>query len=98
MKLDDIEKIIAAATPGPWRWKVHGADYIMGADNKLVLSGDITVSKEDAKFIVQARSLMPKLLKVAKASKDLNTVFCNGMSTSRAFTAWRTAMADLEQP
>ena len=39
-----------------------------------------------------------KLEKLFVASKDLNTVFCNGLSTSRAFYAWRAAMTDLEQP
>ena len=53
------------------------------------------VSEESMKQLEERNEKLEKLL---LASKALNIVFCNGLSTSRAFDDWRVAIADLEQP
>lgn len=96
MKLEDIEKLCSEATPEPWTWGGHG-DSIVGTEYFSDGSGqgEITIietdsrvyppNDKDAKFIMAARELMPKLvsrireleaereklLAIAKAAKNL---------------------------
>jgi len=49
-------------------------------------------------YVILLQDRNEKLERLLVASKALNIVFCNGLSTSRAFDDWRKAMADLEQP
>ena len=77
MKLDDIEKLIAAATPGPWP-KEYGhcdfPDYGLMACGPIITGydeeADENQAQADQDFICMARELMPKLLKVAAAAKS----------------------------
>ena len=76
MKLDDIEKLIAAATPGPWPEEFGRSDFpdvgsmacgpiIIGDDEEA----DENQAQDDQDFICMARLVMPKLLKVSAAAK-----------------------------
>ena len=103
MKLDEIEKLIAAATPGPWTEEYENSGYIMahqkggGHDICKMTTGS---TKADADFIAASRTLMPKLLKLAHTSISLDLLFYSGSAVgmSHQLDAWRAAMADLEQP
>lgn len=81
MKLDEIQKLVDSATPGPW---YAGRDSV--ATNPTSAPGyppDMAViaslydgeyienpnSERDTKFIAAARELVPKLLAVAVAAK-----------------------------
>lgn len=67
---EELKKLCDAATPGPWRWGMHGGDFLLGADNHVVMSAEeINVSVGDAQFIVAAREMVPKLIKVVNAAK-----------------------------
>ena len=75
MKLDEIEKLIAAASPGPWPEEFGRSDF---PDVGSMACGPIITADEDTEetqaqadqdFICMARELMPKLLKVAAAAK-----------------------------
>lgn len=74
MKLEDIRKLCDAATPGPWleSYGYDGGGYPRAfcpaceADS----SGESQAEK-DAAFIAAARTLVPKLVAVAEAAKDL---------------------------
>jgi hypothetical protein len=106
MKLDEIEKLIAAASPGPWPEEFGRSDFpdvgsmacgpIITADEDT----EETQAQDDQDFICMARELMPKLLKVVKASecrdsytdfKGKNTAYCKRCD-------YCLALADLEQP
>ena len=77
MKLENIEKLIAEATPGPWEHNGHGGYvcFLSIQDNKPTdyisapESQGLHLSKPDADFIAASRELMPKLLRVAKIAK-----------------------------
>ena len=106
MKLDEIEKLIEAASPAPWPTEFGRSDF---PDVGSMACGPIITSDEDAEekqaqddqdFICMARELMPKLLKVVKASecrdsytdfKGKNTAYCKRCD-------YCLALADLEQP
>jgi len=106
MKLDEIEKRTNAATPAPWPTEFGRSDF---PDEGSMACGPIITSDEDAEekqaqddqdFICMARELMPKLLKVVKASecrdsytdfKGKNTAYCKRCD-------YCLALADLEQP
>lgn len=49
--LADLRRIAEAATPGPWRWGTHGVDFLVGADRKVALAGDIRIEQPDAQYI-----------------------------------------------
>jgi len=76
MKLDEIEKLIAAASPGPWP-KQYGhcdfPDYGLMACGPIIIGDDDEAdenqAQDDQDFICMARLVMPKLLKVAAAAK-----------------------------
>jgi hypothetical protein len=101
MKLDEIEKLIAEATPGPWEHNGEGG-YVaffevlndkVGNYISAPNSGGLNPSAPDAAFIAASRSLMPKLLKVVKEAeamvKRMDYFYCDD---------YETALADLEQP
>jgi hypothetical protein len=81
MKLDDIEKLIAAATPGPWP-KEYGhcdfPDYGLMACGPIITGydeeADENQAQDDQDFICIARELMPKLLKVVRAVQGIEFV------------------------
>lgn len=72
MKLEEIRKLIDAATPGPWTNRMQD-----GLCNKYIDDDAIVISKEErdnmnpanVAFIALSRTLMPKLLAVAKVAK-----------------------------
>lgn len=84
MKLEEIRKLIEAATPGPWRydhgnqevetrigrWNVCDIDmYRQGRDPEASHPGD---RSDDGEFIAASRTLMPRLLAVAEAAAKLD--------------------------
>jgi hypothetical protein len=76
MKLDDIEKLIAAATPAPWEYIERDGGAINCVD--VWRSGRVTVERTqsdpvdraNAAFIAASRELVPRLLKIAQLVKD----------------------------
>ena len=80
MKLDEIEKLIAAASPGPWPEEFGRSDF---PDVGSMACGPIITADEDTEetqaqsdqdFICIARELMPKLLKVVRAVQGIDFV------------------------
>ena len=76
MTLDDIEKLIAAATPAPWEYIERDGGAINCVD--VWRSGRVTVERTqsdpvdraNAAFIAASRELVPRLLKIAQLVKD----------------------------
>ena len=106
VKLDEIEKMIEAASPAPWPTEFGRSDF---PDEGSMACGPIITSDEDAEekqaqddqdFICMARELMPKLLKLAHTSISLDLLFYSGSAVgmSHQLDAWRKAMSELEQP
>jgi len=80
MKLDEIEKLIEAASPAPWPAEFGRSDF---PDEGSMACGPIITLDEDEEcrqaqadqdFIRMARELMPKLLKVARAAQKIGFV------------------------
>ncbi len=80
MKIEDIEKLIAEATEGPWyhvnlehEWsdEIYNEPIVTSLENGIACTYGKGTSKSvaNAKFIAASRSLMPKLIAVAKAVK-----------------------------
>lgn len=76
MKIEDIEKLCAEATPGPWIEDVSiyhlaieakNGKYICGRDGDDV--EDYNGKDSDTQFVAASRDLIPKLLAVAKAAR-----------------------------
>lgn len=70
MKLEEIEKFCEEATPGPWEWS-----YYCLHNGRLRIpilhrnkNSKWPISKNNLEFIAASRTLMPQLLKVAKAA------------------------------
>lgn len=91
MKLEKIEKLCAEATPGPWeadkqycRVQLKNDPYglIAWADDGGFCRG------EDVFFIAAARTLMPKLLAVAKAAKTVDSHFETMEKTSSGYNTY----------
>jgi len=106
MKLDEIEKLIEAASPAPWPAEFGRCDF---PDVGSMACGPIITADEDAEekqaqddqdFICMSRELMPKLLKLAHTSISLDLLFYSGSAVgmSHQLDAWRKAMSELEQP
>lgn len=80
MKVEDIKRICEAATPGPWVEKVYTCECCAcveigntGKSIMYVLDNLPAVhSGTDATFIAMARTMLPKLVKVAEAVKTLS--------------------------
>jgi len=108
MKLDDIEKLTAAASPGPWPAEFGRCDFpddgSMACGPIITLDEDGLTDEEeecrraqaDQDFIRMSRELMPKLLKVAKASKYVRDI--GDYANDRDWVALDVALAELEQP
>lgn len=84
MTLEEIEKLCEEATPGPWEldeyqlfsttvdpMRINGDGLVMN------MPGINKPNEHDAKFIAASRALIPKLLEVAKAAKNLRTITGN---------------------
>ena len=108
MKLDDIEKLIEAATPGPWQHRDNCEvmttemlrHCVASCGPKRDFSFGNSSSTANAAFIAASRTLMPKLLKLAHTSISLDLLFYSGSAVgmSHQLDAWRKAMSELEQP
>ena len=76
MKLDEIEKLIEAASPGPWEYIGRDGGALNCVD--VWRSGRVTVERTqsdpvdraNAAFIAASRELVPRLLKIAQLVKD----------------------------
>jgi len=75
MKLEDIQKLCDEATPGPWTYD-EVINPSITYERKDAVIHEISdpgnyIYLEDAKFIAASRELLPKLLAVVKAAKNL---------------------------
>lgn len=77
MKLDDVEKLLESATPGPWRECIVSwmpGEFVVDADGLPIaacsVDGVFTGSREseDRALIVALRNLAPELLAVARVA------------------------------
>ncbi|MCJ7825211.1 MAG: hypothetical protein MUP44_09950 [Anaerolineales bacterium] len=79
MTLDDIEKLIAAASPAPWPTEFGRCDFpdqgamacgpIIAYDRDAEEDAEEHQAQADQDFICMSRELMPKLFKVVAAAK-----------------------------
>jgi len=104
MKLDDIEKLIAAATPGPWEHRDNCEvmttemlrHCVASCGPKRDFSFGNSSSMANAAFIAASRTLMPKLLKVVREIKFIRDI--GEYANDRDWAALDQALTDLEQP
>lgn len=78
MKIEDIENLCNEATISRWEYKSStGTVIAIDIDNGHTICSpihsdfDLEQSEANGKFIAASRTLMPKLLAVAKAAKEL---------------------------
>ncbi len=62
-RLDEIERVTAAATEGPW--ESHDGDIV--ADDKLWVT---RTGRDDAAFIAASRTALPELLAAYRAAVE----------------------------
>ena len=71
MLIDELEKLCNEATPGRWVLNDCDDECIMQADKGVPITKDYLPEywkKEDADFVIAARTYMPKLIAIAKAA------------------------------
>ena len=110
MTLDDIEKLIAAATPGPW--KTYNAGFaVMALEQPEYSNGvaaiaeaaardvDVQAARDNAAFIAASRELMPRMLKALRTLEWIaeHSIIECGRWTEAVMKS-REALAELEQP
>lgn len=103
MKLEEIRKLIDAATPGPWVRHTRlcgGYSYqVLNATGGILLE---TTSyggmSEDAALIAASRTLLPKLLAVAEAAQSVcePSLWVEGEISTRLRKRLTYALAALE--
>ncbi len=78
MKLEEIEKLCEEATPGPWEAQIPAmtGEWPKARIWPLKIEGKLyhyaMIKTADAEFIAASRTLMPKLLQIAKLAKASN--------------------------
>lgn len=74
LTLDDLQKLVDAATPGEWDATHISSGYeaitVMDLATGKHTQVTHTITVADAAFIVAARIYLPKFLAVARAAKD----------------------------
>lgn len=108
MTLDEFEKLVAAATPGPW-----DVDYSEDAvrDQYGHLFAQLGRDEEnfqhcdDAQFIAASRDMAPHLIAIARAAQNealrWNESYCTREDCQQMTDAWAVldaALAALEAP
>lgn len=108
MTLDEIRKLIDAATPGPWQddgesesWtedQGYASSWVETPKGAWRQYGpdtgsDMCQQRNDARFIAAARTLLPALLEVAQGAKDFSDTW--EMKDS-SYTPLAKALAALE--
>lgn len=80
MTPDDLEKLLAAATPGPWEEHDHGGTVCRISDIENHLCTPIFDLEgrqndyNDAKFAAAAMNAAPALLRLWRAAKSLRSI------------------------
>ena len=71
LDLDELERLLAEATPGPWRGEENGDGYLMHRSRPEVVLGRIAHgnSRVDAVFVAALRNAAPHLLALARAAE-----------------------------
>lgn len=104
--IEELEKLLKEATPGPWRPKFYlippedeNKDFAL-IDPHLIRSYDGDFFKEDAKLICLLRNNAEKLLAVVKAARELEQKYKEMQShidsPPRRFEALFIALKDLD--
>ncbi len=84
MKLDELKRLVEAATPGPWdhaEYKCKCCHYVDAAESEdlmYVSNGLSCLKPQDAAFIAAARNHISKLIAVAEAAKAEHHEKCPG--------------------
>lgn len=94
MTLEEIKRVCEAATPGPWAPDLYFETRLDGSTITRAsgpnLRDDRAQSESDAAFIAMARTVLPKLLKVAEAAKraraDLDDFYLKAKLEGGAYT------------
>jgi hypothetical protein len=111
MKLEELEKLVDAATPAPW-FADGGDSYSpVRSDHGPICDCDIgdlpdtPRGKANAEFIAKARNVMPKLLRLARAVDQVREhplakamMECTSpASTHSLWAAWERVFGALEE-
>lgn len=97
MNLEEIEKLCEEATKGPWTVnktrKIIASEIDNGHTIANLYQSDFVIwqAEINAKFIAASRTLMPKLLAVAKAAKPVMII------SNKEHEAWKTLRLALEE-
>ncbi len=97
MKLEDVKRICGAATPGPWVNAPEGMVQRRGGEGPIILWDDDPKNKAaDYGFIAMARTMLPKLVKVAVAAMKLvEAIDSRGPANDKQLRALRNGRAAL---
>lgn len=72
MKLEELKKLVEAATPGPWTWRlVDGICNKYLDEGAIVIEGDAcsNIDPANCRLIAASRTMLPKLIAVVEALK-----------------------------
>lgn len=80
MKIEEIERLVGAATPGPWREGLWGGSVVVDAggqptDSDVAYGGRLiaeSVDRPNRAFIIASRMLVERLVAVAREAKRVN--------------------------
>ena|SRR5687768_14489490 len=98
MTLDDMQRLCDDATPGPWifchgdlhnhweLWNPKTAEWVVQDDS------GVEPSTENLTFIAHSRTLLPKLIEVARLAKEQHGSVCD----SRDYERMKQALKALE--
>lgn len=95
MTLDELEKLCNEATPGPWIDAGYDSLTTAYGESEGLPPHVNCASDLDARFIAAARTLLPKLLEVAKAAKGMKQFGSDYRNGTHATLLWK-ALAALE--
>jgi len=94
MKLDELKRLDAEATPGPWRDTDYGVERV-GVYGEIV--EDPRMGEPDRALIAAARNALPALLAVAEAAEAIHVNHRDyGHVDESWYEALRARLAELE--
>jgi hypothetical protein len=77
MKIDELERLLAEASPGPWEAKRdYSKDWLIAGHGKILVDSMDSGphGERDIRLIAAARNALPALLRVARAARELEEI------------------------